>query len=275
MVTLTASVGHNKTNAKTDVMNVQLLLNKFIIPGRIALAPLAADGKCGKKTVAAIKMFQAVYFGWNHPDGVVAPNQQTLAALNGDINQPQMGDPSEKTRQAVMDTLKSMSFTSFVMDGLPLSAADFTKVAESVGKRHIDVVYDPTQGDNAEYRHNGNTMLIGFQAASSTFRKSVIVHEAAHAVLDQRAKPQLVLVAEALAFVAQCVYYRMLRNDHVREVSYAPTANVLTLAGNIAIDVLAHKAITKPALDALYAAIPKVPTYANPLAMYVYNGMAA
>lgn len=274
LVTLTAPVGFGKTNAKTDVMNVQLLLNKFIVPGRLALPVLVVDGDCGKKTRAAIKAFQGFFLGWKDPDGGVSPGKPTLAALNGSINQPQLGDPSETTRQTVIKTLKSVVIKPFVMDGKPMSSADLHQVADAVSLRQIEVVYAPGLNDNAEYHHNTNAMYLGFQTAASAFLKSVVVHEATHAVLDQRGRPQTVLQAEALAFIAQCVYYRQLRGSHIHEVSYGPSATVLMLAGNIAIDVFAGKGVTYSALKALYEAIPKVPTYAQPYSIYNYNGLA-
>jgi len=55
------SVGKKGDNNKEDIVLVQLLLNKFIIAGRLALPALVTDGICGKKTIAATKTFQAVF----------------------------------------------------------------------------------------------------------------------------------------------------------------------------------------------------------------------
>ena len=85
-VNITASVGKNGINKIEDVYPVQILLNKFIIPG--CLKPtgiLQQDGDVGNKTIAAIKDFQRRIVGFSNPDGRVDPGGKTIKALNGPL----------------------------------------------------------------------------------------------------------------------------------------------------------------------------------------------
>lgn len=85
-VNITASVGKNGQNKVQDTFPMQIMLNKFIIPG--CLKPtqmLAVDGIIGKKTIAAIRDFQRRICGFSNPDGRIDPGGKTLNALNGPL----------------------------------------------------------------------------------------------------------------------------------------------------------------------------------------------
>ncbi len=91
-VFITASVGKNGKNQISDVVNMQLMLNNFILAGH--LKPhnvLVPDGVAGKLTIGAIKAFQHCYLGFPFPDGRIDPGGQTLANLNGPIVPPPFG----------------------------------------------------------------------------------------------------------------------------------------------------------------------------------------
>ena len=79
------SVGRNGNNARDDVKTVQILLNMNL--GRlIPLAPLAADGRIGKNTYAAIDEYQRRVLRQSKPDGRVDPRGSTLASLRTGID---------------------------------------------------------------------------------------------------------------------------------------------------------------------------------------------
>ena len=79
-------VGLKCKNDKYDVLVVQMLLNKFIMPGCLPpLAPLLLDGKCGNKTVIAIHAFQNGIMGRKSPTMQINPYGDTLEALNGPL----------------------------------------------------------------------------------------------------------------------------------------------------------------------------------------------
>lgn len=79
---LTASVGQNGVNRLNDVRLIQRLLNAHL---PIPLAPLAEDGKCGPKTIFAIKTYQQRVLAMNPPDGRVDPGGRTFRSLSGQV----------------------------------------------------------------------------------------------------------------------------------------------------------------------------------------------
>lgn len=94
-VTLNASVGLKQKNNKWDVIPVQFLLNKFIMPGGLpGTDPLVVDGDCGKLTKGAILQFQMIYVGV--PTGVVQSPSPTLTKLNGPLPSHLTKRPSAK-----------------------------------------------------------------------------------------------------------------------------------------------------------------------------------
>ncbi len=70
-----ASVGRSAANRPADVKVVQELLNHAG-----ASPPLAVDGQCGPRTIAAIVWFQKLRFG--SADGRVDPGRRTINTLN-------------------------------------------------------------------------------------------------------------------------------------------------------------------------------------------------
>jgi V8-like Glu-specific endopeptidase len=82
---LTASVGQNGVNRPADVKLVQRLINAHL---PIPLAPLVEDGKCGPKTIFAIKTYQQRVLGMNPPDGRADVGGPTIQALRGAVIPP-------------------------------------------------------------------------------------------------------------------------------------------------------------------------------------------
>jgi outer membrane protein OmpA-like peptidoglycan-associated protein len=86
MASIQGSVGKKGKNDKWDVMTMQTLLNKFIVPGCLpGLKPLVPDGACGNATIGAITAFQAGILEHKYPDGRIDPGGETLARLNGPL----------------------------------------------------------------------------------------------------------------------------------------------------------------------------------------------
>jgi len=85
MSTITSPVGEGQANINTDVMTVQLMLNKFLVLGvPPGIGALAADGKFGPQTKTAVVAFQKHVVGMK-PDGLVMPISATMNALNGPV----------------------------------------------------------------------------------------------------------------------------------------------------------------------------------------------
>ncbi len=76
---LTGSVGLMAANDTSDVRAVQLALNRQV--AKLGLTSLIEDGRCGAKTIDAIRRFQRIALSTMRPDGVVVPNGPTARAL--------------------------------------------------------------------------------------------------------------------------------------------------------------------------------------------------
>lgn len=79
---ITGSVGRGGTNARGDVLAVQVLLNLNRPP---EAAPIAVDGGYGDQTGRAIAAFQARILGTAAPDGRIDPGGRTLRQLRAGI----------------------------------------------------------------------------------------------------------------------------------------------------------------------------------------------
>lgn len=272
MASIQGSVGKNSKNSAIDVAIVQHLLNKFIVPGRLLIPALVPDGSCGKKTIAAIKSFQGLFLGFKSPDGRVDPGGQTLAALNGDVNQPQKGDPNEETRQSVMSVLKTLPSFKFTMDDITIRSEDIVEIGGLVAQRRIDIQYEPLLAEGGEYQHEPNLMILGFQKATSALRRSVVVHEAVHAVLDKRAQIVKVRYSEAVAFIAQGAYFWAQNRRHISEIGHPAMSTVLMHAVNLGIQTMAKEELKFDDIQSLFKSMSKVPGYDTPN-VFAYDGI--
>lgn len=75
---ITQSVGKSGVNLKDDVLVVQALLNRSILPPSVLLS---VDGIVGIKTIRAIENFQRATVGIKQPDGLIEPGKKTWASL--------------------------------------------------------------------------------------------------------------------------------------------------------------------------------------------------
>ncbi len=77
---ISASVGRDGKNGRSDVKTVQILLNMNI--GKLApLQELEEDGTCGKNSLSAIEAFQLTVAGIRKPDCKVEPGGKTLKKM--------------------------------------------------------------------------------------------------------------------------------------------------------------------------------------------------
>ncbi|MEP7366675.1 MAG: hypothetical protein ABI972_25745 [Acidobacteriota bacterium] len=269
------SVGKYSTNNSADVVEVQTLLNKFIDAGVLEVTRLVVDGDCGSLTKGAIDFFQRLKFGWTKPDGKVDAVGQTIDALNGPTWQTMKGDPLDSLRFTTMDVLKSpyLNAVEFTLEGRRYQPGDYKPISDFVRDRKIHMDWVMGMDNSAAYFHIPNRFELGFTEASTTLQKSVIVHEATHAICDKRARAMPVEEGEAAGHIAQCLFYRKATGRHIHEITYPPTAAVLMVAGNIAIDIMNGDGVKEAPLKQLYEKIDKLPTTTKG-AFFFYDGIA-
>ena len=111
------SVGINGANASRDVKIVQTLINVFAAC-RVKLDPVKVDGRIGKNTIDAIKIFQKNSAGMKFPDGRVDPNGKTFRyltmylsdqELKKIIHSAQSAKPLDKSVQVTAKKIDSLA----------------------------------------------------------------------------------------------------------------------------------------------------------------------
>ena len=274
------SVGLNGRNQHDDVVYVQRLLNRFIGPTGMAIEKLVDDGICGSLTRGAIKLFQEVYCGFKYPDQRVDPGKTTQQKLLGPIDQPRLGDPHEPSLQSVIQVLRStqLSLVSFELNGTNIHFHDYFEASKFFSDRKILVYHQPGKGNSAEYFHKNSPplrgyMLIGFREASNALQRSVVVHEATHALLDLRGNHMTVADSEALGYMAQSMYYYGVTGQDFVASEVGPSAAALTQAVNIArrIRSTGSTRITASEESSLMEQIKALPTV-RPSTYFDYDG---
>lgn len=211
---ISKSVGKNGVNSSADVGVIQQLLNVFIDAKQLPIGPLVIDNDCGPLTRTAIGLFQSTYLGHKMPDLRVDPDGQTIAALNEPPTQLKKGDWNDLTLQGVVEVLRcgSVGSVAFTMSVFQVSAADYRNVADQFAARRLRAYHVPELLDCATYTHKNDgdirgQLNMGFRLATSALQLSTVVHEATHAVCDSWGRTMMVEDSEALAHLAQAIFY--------------------------------------------------------------------
>lgn len=116
MIKITNSVGPKSKGPqfKTDVKNIQALINNLIRLKIINYKTLQEDGLIGKKTIDAIKLVQKNVVKMQKPDGVVDPRGRTLYVLNL-YTDKKKSTSSNKSKPAVVKPKKPIASASLVI----------------------------------------------------------------------------------------------------------------------------------------------------------------
>ena len=133
------------------------------------------------------------------------------------------------------------------------------------GDPHNLVVHSNADG-------TGGYMVLGFPKAFTATQRSIVVHEATHAVCDGWAKYMGNIQSEALAHLAQAVYYYNVTGHHF-SFGYAPTADVLTTAVNVALRMKldGNRTVSAAERSELYPRVMKLPSV-PPGKVLAYDG---
>ena len=109
----------------------------------------------------------------------------------------------------------------------------------------VTVHYHSMYQDRAKYFPGKNKMFIGFQSTVPNEGRSLIVHEATHAICDMLKLSMTRADSESLGYIAQCLHYRA--NYGNDPLSVGGMEDVFTAAWKIACAV--HDGKTVPSAD--------------------------
>lgn len=95
---------------------------------------------------------------------------------------------------------------------------------------------------SGQYEPAANTLWFKFSSAQTPEQKAIVLHEITHAALDlENGKKMVIGDAEALAYVAQCMYYHLITGKNsvlVGDVAGSPKDLVFKYANELAIRLL-------------------------------------
>jgi hypothetical protein len=115
-----------------------------------------------------------------------------------------------KVREVLMSReAANINFTAF---GINIRGTIFPDIANEFtgdkATRSIAVRDNFPAGVAALYHRDTNLMEVGLDAVNSRMWKGVVIHEAVHAWIDKNKLKPLVVENEAIAYIAQAIYYR-------------------------------------------------------------------
>lgn len=182
-------------------------------------------------------------------------------------------------KDLVVNTLNDGNVPSIAFSFGPVSvgAAGYTAVKTAVDGGSITVEHVPSLGARgARYRYTHNQFRLGFNSiGGSADKKSLIVHEATHAIFDINRTTMKVKQSEAAAYIAQCMMFYFLNRAALEGGSAAPTFAdpILAAAWPIATAAIATPAVPEASLAPLYTAIANNSMYADAEEDEGYDGI--
>ncbi|MBL8231460.1 MAG: hypothetical protein JNL98_23395, partial [Bryobacterales bacterium] len=132
-------------------------------------------------------------------------------------------DPHTAAKLYVMNTLRGghAKSVNFTLGGVTVRSSMFLDVALAIGKGKIGVIYVPSMAGEAEYYSGNkavlgwnpadwrapNTLMLGFTSNTDPRNSALVIHEAVHAGFDMEKRPMNHMTSEAVAYVAQAMYF--------------------------------------------------------------------
>ena len=100
---------------------------------------------------------------------------------------------------------------NFKFGSYEIRASMYTEVAKRISSGKLEVFYDGNKGEEAEYDPTDNRMILGFTDVKPVAKASLLVHEATHAICDYQKRSINRVTSEALAYIAQALFFETAR----------------------------------------------------------------
>jgi peptidoglycan hydrolase-like protein with peptidoglycan-binding domain len=200
------------------------------------LHELDDDGRVGMNTLAKIE--EELFKNKPKPAKPVTPPPPPItnipALITGALNFPWVDVAGYK--------MAGSRFFHFSVDGCLLEPYFFPIIASYFNKNRIRTRHAPDHEYAGEYDSEGNVLILRSLGSDPT-NLSLIVHECVHAHLD-RVRASLVTVAhsEAIAYVAQCLYFKLFSKTGKELHGEGDMAPVFDAANAIANEINVHHA---------------------------------
>ncbi|MCU0917954.1 MAG: hypothetical protein MUC88_25840 [Planctomycetes bacterium] len=114
---------------------------------------------------------------------------------------------STQLANQVVKVIDSVQKMDFHLGGLPINVDGLGRVAHAIQKGDIEVAQDTHLAPDAQYDAGKNALFLKSLKFGEVEFRSLIVHEAVHALIDLlKAKETRKLAGEAAAYLAQALY---------------------------------------------------------------------
>lgn len=252
------------------ILQLALIHQGFSLPKSTAKHG-SPDGRYGQETKSQVMAFQK-----RHKlsrDGVVGQNtMKKLDELIRDrwVAPKPIGGPgdavkaTDNARIAILQTLSS-SFVqniNFHFQGTSISGRHYVAVQQAVYDDVIQVETKKLHYGLGKYIPSEDLVQLPFYTANTYKRRSAIVHELTHAIIDQRAITMTTVKSESIAWIAQCLFLQMNGVDELRPGFGMVAWPVYAAANSCARSWRKSHRFQDYQVDELATAIKSVPQYA-------------
>lgn len=154
---------------------------------------------------------------------------------------------------------------AFTFGTIAVGTVGFAAVKAALISGQMTVEIDKKRGNgHAVYRYTHDKFIMGFaSAAGNADLQALVVHEAVHAGFDAAATVMLVKESEALAHIAQCLFFYYVNEVALSGGTSVPAFRdpILKAAWPVSQIALTRPALTAADLDPLFTAISVHATY--------------
>ncbi len=166
----------------------------------------------------------------------------------------------------------------FTFGTIAVGTVGFAAVKAGLLGNQIKVEVEKKRGKgHAVYRYTADTFFFGFDSAGGNADlQALVVHEAVHAGFDVAATAMLVKESEALAYIAQCLFFYYVNEAALSGGTSVPAFRdpILKAAWPVSQTALKQPALTVTDLEPVFAAISVHPTYKDRYGQNVpYDGL--
>lgn len=165
----------------------------------------------------------------------------------------------------VLNSPAALSIKTFFVGGNMITGSFYQALAAQMSMFEcLNVLHYPNlKGASAMYDSGSNALLLRFKQPGSPTETSLIIHEATHAICDMLQMNISVMESEMMAYIAQCQFYRGLRQPSRLWSQDAKKDAVFEFATNIAEALQAGTTPSSQDFESLRQAVTKHPYYKN------------
>lgn len=167
-------------------------------------------------------------------------------------------------RQSLLNLLAEplLRNVKFTHAGISVGPDLFRDVEQAIRAGDIAVAVDPSISNDAQYDPHDSTIYLKYSVLGAAEQKALAVHELVHAGTDLRKTGCVIeVVAEAVAYIAQCYYFRLAASNPDWSGLSAADSRLFGYASDIVESLFHGESVPREMWWSLYGAILGHPAY--------------